>query len=134
MATTDIKGRKGEWLSELVGLMAQFEWDMLYKVTLEGRLPDEWKEIWETRGRAQTRVTVRVDTDVLKFFRAMGDGYGPRMNAVLRAFMLSQLSGIITEDKLPEQYRERWMGKPRPQLKANIAELAASMGKDPDRL
>ena len=33
---------------------------------------------------------------MLTFFRAMGAGYLPRMNAVLRTFMLARLAGVVT--------------------------------------
>jgi uncharacterized protein (DUF4415 family) len=32
-------------------------------------------------------ISIRVDRDVLEFFKAKGDGYLTRMNGVLRAFM-----------------------------------------------
>jgi uncharacterized protein (DUF4415 family) len=35
---------------------------------------------------AKTAISLRVDQDVLEWFRAQGDGYQTRMNAVLRAF------------------------------------------------
>jgi hypothetical protein len=40
-------------------------------------------------------MTTRLDADVVKFFKAMGEGYQPRMNRVLRAFMHYRLAGII---------------------------------------
>jgi uncharacterized protein (DUF4415 family) len=51
-------------------------------------LPDEWFE----RARLvpprlkKTVVTLRMDPDVLEFFKAAGPGYQSRMNAVLRAY------------------------------------------------
>ena len=132
MSTAELKGRKGDWHAELLSLMQQFEWDMTYMVTSKGRLPKEWAEIWQTRSTVKKRVTIRVDEDVLRFFRKMGDGYGPRMNAVLRTFMLAQLTGLIEEERLPEEYRERWMGKPRPKLVTQLAEIYGRNGVDPD--
>jgi uncharacterized protein (DUF4415 family) len=32
-------------------------------------------------------MTVRLDADVLKWFRSFGKGYQPRINAVLRSYM-----------------------------------------------
>ena len=32
-------------------------------------------------------ISFRVDSDILKWFRALGEGYQTRMNAVLRAFV-----------------------------------------------
>jgi uncharacterized protein (DUF4415 family) len=36
---------------------------------------------------AKVPISIRIDPDVLKFFRHSGSGYQSRMNAVLRAFM-----------------------------------------------
>ena len=36
------------------------------------------------------QVTLRIDADVLDWFRAQGKGYQSRMNAVLRAYMAAQ--------------------------------------------
>lgn len=40
--------------------------------------------------KTKQSVSIRVDRDVLAFFRSFGKGYQTRMNAVLRAYMLSQ--------------------------------------------
>jgi uncharacterized protein (DUF4415 family) len=40
----------------------------------------------------KTAVSIRVDDDVLKWFKAQGKGHLSRMNAVLRAYMLSHRS------------------------------------------
>jgi uncharacterized protein (DUF4415 family) len=37
----------------------------------------------------KTEVTIRLDSDVVDFFRNAGKGYQTRMNAVLRAYMLA---------------------------------------------
>jgi len=36
--------------------------------------------------RPKTSVSLRIDTDVLEWFKAQGPGYQTRINAVLRAF------------------------------------------------
>lgn len=36
------------------------------------------------------QVTMRIDADVLDWFKARGKGYQTRMNAVLKAYVLSQ--------------------------------------------
>ena len=46
------------------------------------RLPDKKKS-----------VTVRLDSDVLEWFRAQGKGYQTRINAVLRLYMESHKDG-----------------------------------------
>ena len=44
--------------------------------------------------RTKTPVTMRVDTDVLEWFKGQGTGHLTRMNAVLRAYVLSQKEGV----------------------------------------
>ncbi|MGR6465941.1 BrnA antitoxin family protein [Rhizobium sp. PAMB 3182] len=39
---------------------------------------------------SKKQVTMRIDADVLDWFKARGKGYQTRMNAVLKAFMESQ--------------------------------------------
>ncbi|WP_246102731.1 BrnA antitoxin family protein [Rhizobium straminoryzae] len=48
----------------------------------------EAAELVQLMGKAQ--VTMRIDSDVLDWFRAQGKGYQTRMNAVLKAYMITQ--------------------------------------------
>jgi uncharacterized protein (DUF4415 family) len=43
--------------------------------------------------KAKQSISLRVDPDVLSFFKSYGKGYQTRMNAVLRAFMNAQDTG-----------------------------------------
>jgi len=57
---------------------------------------------WFARARvvippAKELISIRVDKDVLDFFRAIGRGYQTRMNAVLRAFMEHEGQSARTE-------------------------------------
>lgn len=124
--------RQQEQVNDLIRALQDFEWDMHSKITARGYFPREWREVWETRSHRKTRVTIRVDDDVLKFFRSMGDGYGPRMNTILRAFMQTRLSGLIEGEDLAARFREDWMGKPRPSSTRIMAELRGKLGEDPD--
>jgi uncharacterized protein (DUF4415 family) len=45
--------------------------------------------------RPRTKVTVKFDAEVVKWFRAMGLGYQARMNHVLRNWMLSVIAKEI---------------------------------------
>lgn len=52
------------------------------------------KEWFETAERimppAKTPVSLRLDRDVLEWFKAQGKGYQSRINAVLRAYMIGK--------------------------------------------
>ncbi|OAN97588.1 hypothetical protein A8B74_10045 [Sulfitobacter geojensis] len=64
---------------------------------LQDSLPLEWDgmEYGSPSPRAKTRVTIRIDSDMLRWFRKMGPGYGPRMNQILRIYWTALLGGGI---------------------------------------
>ena len=53
--------------------------------------PDEgefdWSQVQVTMPRPKQSISVRLDADVLEFFKAQGQGYQTRINAVLRSYM-----------------------------------------------
>ena len=74
------------------------EYDIMDCVKTHMGIPEEWHEIWKDEDRRdpkRTRVTIRMDADVVKFFRAMGEGYQVRINRVLRYFMHLRLAGLV---------------------------------------
>lgn len=51
-------------------------------------LDEEWFAAAELRlPEAKKQITLRLDQDILDFFRAQGRGYQTRINAVLRAYV-----------------------------------------------
>ncbi|MFN0116285.1 MAG: BrnA antitoxin family protein [Paracoccaceae bacterium] len=61
------------------------------------RIPAAWAEIAQGPVVPEKALTtIRIDKDVVAFFRAMGPGHLARMNAVLRTFMLARLAGVVT--------------------------------------
>ena len=106
----------------MVDAMQRFEWDKHHAIMMEGRVPLAWEEVWETRRPERTRVTIRLDKDVVKFFRAMNGAYGQKMNTVLRIFMHAQLAGFFEGNDMPEA-----LSPPRvaPEKKPEWKELSA---------
>jgi uncharacterized protein (DUF4415 family) len=51
---------------------------------------DFWRDAVLVVPQEKEQISLRVDKDVLRFFREQGKGYQTRMNAVLRAFVQSQ--------------------------------------------
>ena len=47
------------------------------------------KAVWRLPGKQS--VTIRIDTDVLEWFKAQGKGYQTRINHLLRSYMEAQL-------------------------------------------
>ena len=43
------------------------------------------------------QLTLRLDEDMVKWYRGLGRGYQARMNQVLRTYMLARLSMVIEE-------------------------------------
>ena len=65
---------------------------------LEDSLPDDWQgmEHWYPSRRPTTRVTIRLDTEMVRWFRkTFGHGYGQRMNLILGIYWAGLLSGTI---------------------------------------
>ena len=62
-----------------------------------GAIPEDWHRVEAEIpvSPARRRVTILLDEDVVRFFRAMGRGHQARMNAVLRAFVLGRKAGRI---------------------------------------
>jgi len=57
-----------------------------------GDLPDDfWDDADIIVPEPKEAISIRVDRDVLAWFRKQGPGYQSRMNAVLRSFMKARL-------------------------------------------
>jgi uncharacterized protein (DUF4415 family) len=50
-----------------------------------------WSKAAVKRAEPKAQVTIRVDREVLDWFRAQGKGYQSRINAVLRAYKEAQM-------------------------------------------
>ncbi len=62
-------------------------------------VPPGWHSV-ERRAEIKpkkTKLTVTLDADMVAWFRALGRGYQPRMNAVLRAYMHAVISKEIEQ-------------------------------------
>lgn len=60
-------------------------------------IPRGWRltDIEAAVAPGKTRVTLRLDDDVLRWFRKMGPGYQTRINTVLRAYWQAKADGAI---------------------------------------
>ncbi len=92
-------------LSQLRRMKGQTDWDRLRNMTDEeieksiAEDPDwaEFKDIDWSKAKflvpiSKKAISIRVDEDVLDYFKQQGAGYQRRMNAVLRSYM-DQTSG-----------------------------------------
>lgn len=82
---------------ELACTMRDLEADLRWGLNDSHRIPAEWRAMLiEPAVARKVKLTLRLDEDVARFFRAMGPGYLTRMNNVLRTFMLTRLAGVAT--------------------------------------
>lgn len=121
--------RQRAQMTYMMDVMRRLEWDLHNTIELTGRIPEEWHQIATATPRAaKVKVTLALEADVLKFFKSMGEGYGPRINDVLRSFMHARLAGVIRGAETLAHYREReeaWSG-PKPQF----GDVARAMGEE----
>jgi len=61
--------------------------------------PDFWARAEVKPPRAKQSVHLRVDADVLEFFKSEGPGHLTRMNAVLRSYMEARRTGAAEPPK-----------------------------------
>ena len=70
-------------------------------------LPDQWNgfDILDPIEPHKTRITLRMDSDMVAWFRKLGPGYQKRINRVVRVYWLSLLCGYIkaypSDDTVP---------------------------------
>jgi uncharacterized protein (DUF4415 family) len=77
-------------LTEVRKLRSETNWD---RVRAAGDHQDDaeidvdWSRVEVVRPEKKVMISVRLDPDVLEFFRSQGPGYQSRINAVLRSYM-----------------------------------------------
>lgn len=93
MPTPTKSAARTEMMYELEALQED-----LFVHWIDKSLPDQWTglNVDDPVAPHKTRVTLRVDSDMLAWFRKLGPGYQTRINRVLRVYWLSLLCGHIT--------------------------------------
>jgi uncharacterized protein (DUF4415 family) len=84
-------------IEQLRKMKSETDWDRLLNETGEPELDEEERDLvidWASARlvvpEAKAAISIRLDPDVLEYFRAGGKGYQTRINAVLRAWMEAQ--------------------------------------------
>lgn len=81
---------------EIRQMKGETDWEYLRSAgPYEGpeEFPTDWSRAELVIPEPKQAISLRVDADVLEFFRAQGKGYQTRINAVLRAYMNAQKTG-----------------------------------------
>lgn len=64
----------------------------------ESALPEGWRGLDAAAPiePPKTRVTIRLDSDMVRAFRKLGPGYGARINHILRVYWLAVAAGKVS--------------------------------------
>ena len=90
----------------LFDVMQRLEWDFHHHIEATDHIPREWHDIAKQhRAKGKVHLTMRVDEDVLRFFKSMGAGHLVRMNDVLRSFVHARLAGVLKGADTVDYYR-----------------------------
>ena len=80
-------------LDEIRRVKSRTDWDRLRKAgdhEGEAEFPVDWSAVEVVVPEPKRLISLRLDADVVDFFRRQGKGYQTRMNAVLRAYKEAQ--------------------------------------------
>ena len=121
--------RQRAQMTYMMDVMRRLEWDLHNTIELTGRIPEAWHEIAAATPRAaKVKVNLGLEADVVKFFKSMGEGYGPRINDVLRSYMHARLAGVIRGAETTAHYRQREEAHDGP--KPAFGDFAREVGED----
>ena len=125
---TRLTARQREHTTYMMDVMRRLEWDLHNTIEMTGRIPEEWHDIaMATPHQARVKVNLGLEADVVKFFRSMGLGYGPRINDVLKSYMHARLAGVIRGAETTAHHRRREADHDG--AKPGFGEIAAMMGE-----
>jgi uncharacterized protein (DUF4415 family) len=90
----EVRRARGESKSDLARVRAKTEMELGQDIATDPDfrdVPENWHEAAEAVMPAAKRLlSLRLDTDVIDWFREQGPGYQTRINAVLRSFVSQQ--------------------------------------------
>ncbi len=86
-----------EHMGGMIGTLEDVQADMAVIRKTRNIVPSGWLDLHRDAPCAppKKRMTIRLDAEVLDWYRSLGGGYQARMNAVLKAYMHSILSKHI---------------------------------------
>ncbi len=92
MVTQSKRDAQQRMMLEMERLQADLEENWI-----DRSLPDDWQGLYghELIEPAKTRVTIRLDADMVRWFRKMGPNYSRLINRVLRVYWSALLAGQI---------------------------------------
>lgn len=86
--------RRGEDRTDWARVKAMKDKDIVIDDDAPEPTAEQWaKAIVTDRRPPKRNITLRIDPDIIEWFKARGKGYQTRMNAVLRAYISLQRKG-----------------------------------------
>ena len=94
-------------LNRMITDLEEMEIDMKCNAMTRSLIPPGWQsaELTAPCKPARQKITVTLDAEVVKWYRALGRGYQWRMNVILRAYM----AGVISKE-IEGKYDRDWRG------------------------
>ena len=78
--------------------MSRLEYDLRHAVYHQKVVPRDWSGIIDREPvKGTTRVTIRLDEDLVRFFRKLGPGWQKTLNGVVRAYVKGRMAGIVAD-------------------------------------
>jgi uncharacterized protein (DUF4415 family) len=82
-------------LAEALLRKGETDWDRLATAPDDGEIDFDWSNAEIVELPVKSAVSIRLDPDVLAFFKTGGRGYQTRINAVLRSYMQAKKIGQV---------------------------------------
>lgn len=108
---------KAQRRHDVKAALARLQHDMS-DAWVDRSIPEGWNflEVGKPIEPHKTKITMRVDADMLRWFKKMGPRYQARMNQVLRVYYVAMVQGLLNthfakneESALAHQYFEEVM-------------------------
>lgn len=92
--------------SEMLDMLQRDKRNMENLLLRVEHIPEGW---WGIEGkfspsREKDRITIRLDSEIVEFFRAHGHGYQGKINEVLRTYMKARLAKVLTRPEETDAY------------------------------
>lgn len=86
--------------------LSELEFDLHDAVEWQRHVPRQWSDLHMRGTPPKTKVTVRIDSDIIKYLKSLGPGYQERMNNVLRAWVAAKAAKMIRDEVRITRERE----------------------------
>ena len=77
-------------LTQVSAAKGQTDWDRVRAASDDAQDDFDWSKAELVKPVGKELMSIRLDEDVLQFFRSTGKGYQTRINAVLRSYVQAQ--------------------------------------------